>query len=114
MSLVTNVVLKWSLEEGGEAADVLPQLREVNTFFAEDRGFMWVDDPSLPRAWYGGTKMLETNLFIGAFNYLMEHELLSHLRTLHWERPDCVELVLLGEDDETFRVVRLQETPKHG
>ena len=63
MSWVTNTMLHFG--NGGQAA-----LDKVNAFFTDGPGhgpgFVSVDDPALPRGWYGGSKMLECSVAIGA------------------------------------------------
>jgi hypothetical protein len=105
MSVVTNVILHMGyLDE--------TYLAQVNEFFdKEDRdgrkGFVLVDDPTLPRGWYGGTKMLECTLAIGAFNYLDLDDLVEHLRKIKWPRytQGNVQLMVKEQDHGRFRII---------
>ena len=92
MSDVTNLVMSlWFEDARGPAS----KLSEVNSFFSSPiKGLTSVDDPSLPRGWYGGSKMLEADLFVGAFNHLNLKEFINHLRRIQWKRPDCVQLFI--------------------
>ena len=102
MSYVTNIVLSWSILEDDS------KIEEVNTYFKyNQRGFVSCGDDSLPRGWYGGSKMLETPLFIGAFNYVGLEDLREHLRTITFEYPESVQLIIKDQDDDIFRI----ETP---
>ena len=108
MSYVTNVILHTSLMEWGgwSSHSLLPR---VNAFFEESGGggLVAVDDPALPTGWYGGNKFLEAQLYLGAFNYLILEEFIAHLRSLPWEAPESVQLIIKEENDDKFRVIDL-------
>ena len=77
MSVVSNVILHYGhflLASPGRKSvegSLEQSLREVNTYFGDGgQGFVSIDDASLPRGWYGGTKMFEAAVAYGAFNYL--------------------------------------------
>ncbi len=108
MSRVTNVVLHYSLESDKDFGS--KRIDQVNTFFEEDYpGFVHVDHPG---AWYGGTKALECNLAIGAFNHLFLEDLIEHLKLIDWEDPSTVQLFVLEEDETRFRLINI-ETNRH-
>jgi len=103
MSDVTNVILKYpvSAYKNGEER----QLKEVNKFFGDDKGFVSVEDGSLPRGWYGGTKYLEVELAIGAFNYLNLEGLIRHLKNnVKWEDREGIQLIFQGQQDEYMSI----------
>jgi len=108
MSVVTNVILHMGCLDDEQGEKLLAQ---VNEFFDnEDRdcmGFVLVDDPSLPEGWYGGTKMLECTLAIGAFNYLDLGDLVEHLRQIKWPRyiQGNVQLMVKEQDHGRFRII---------
>ncbi len=99
MSVVTNTILSYPIEE---YCPELERLLEVNRFFAGSEGFVYCDD-------YGGTKMLETNIAIGAFNYLQLDELVKHLKGIKWEQPDGVQLIVQEQNDSRFRIINIFE-----
>lgn len=80
MSDVTNLILSFDILENEKA-----RIAEVNIFFntesysrkplisAEFRG----TDGEL---WYGGDKVLETPLYVGAFNHLPLYDFLNHIK----------------------------------
>jgi hypothetical protein len=110
MSRVTNAILCMGMlnDETGEDKEVLSK---VNAFFGRaGRGFMSVDDGSLPRGWYGGTKMLECTVAIGAFNFLNLDALVQHLRGIDWPDfcGDRVQLLVKEPEDDGFRVIDVQ------
>jgi len=113
MSVVTNVILStpyftYEYEEEAE--------KTINSFFGENKGFISCKDKSLPDGWYGGTKYLECNLWLGAFNHLDTDDLVEHLRSIDWvklcgDNDDDVypkpQLILKEQDDEEFRIINI-------
>lgn len=98
MSYVTNLILYI-----GIGNDVDEKIKEVNKYFEDNgTGFVSVEDESLPDGWYGGTKYLECDLFIGAFNYVNLNGLIRHLKTIKWNH--VVQLMILDENEEKFRI----------
>jgi len=104
MSVVTNAILTYSILE---QEDETNRIGEVNKFFGESRGFVHCDTPTLERGWYGGTKMLETNVAIGSFNHLRLNDFVEHLESIKWEEPQNVQLIVQEQDDERFRIITL-------
>lgn len=102
MSVVTNAILHMSNMEREE-----DRLNDVNKFFPPETGFVDVDDPKLPTGWYGGTKMLEAPLALGAFNHLDLEGLITHLKSIPWEEPQEVQLIVQEQEDEKFRIIEL-------
>lgn len=106
MSRVTNLILHIGLFDGNnEKGNIV----EVNRYFEATGGLGLVslDDPFLPKSWYGGTKNLEANLYAGAFNGLFLEKFLGHLRGLKWKQPERVQLLVKEQDDERFRLINV-------
>ncbi len=108
MSVVTNVVFSYSI---GEDDDIIKQ---VNRYFTDDLfgsiGLVSCDDITrAPLGWYGGSKMLETPLFIGSYNHLHLPDLLGHLRTIDWKHPEDVQLIVQEQDDNRFTILTLED-----
>ena len=104
MSDVTNLIFAFS----GVDED-LRKMDEVNTYFV-DKGtkpLVSVDDERLPRAWYGGSKYLETGLYLGAFNHLNLDEFIKHVRTISWEFPESVQIIVKEQEDMKFTIIDL-------
>ena len=101
MSHVDNCILSFNVCEEDK------RIIEVNSFFATElqKPFVDVDADFLPVGWYGGRKMLETPLFIAAFNYFSENEFINHLKTLNWKYPRDVQLIIKRQDDDKFSIV---------
>jgi len=81
------------------------KLEEVNAFFGDQKGFVSLDDESLPRGWYGGG--LECDLAIGAFNYLDLEGLTEHLQSLDWPCIEDVQLLVLEHAEGKFRIINV-------
>lgn len=101
MSYVTNVILYI-----GILNDVDAKIKEVNAYFEDDsfNGLVSVEDEKLPNGWYGGSKYLECDLFIGAFNYLNLRNFINHLKSIEWDLDSPVQLIVLDEDDIRFKI----------
>ncbi len=102
MSNVTNVILHIGILENRDQ-----KIEEVNRYFQKDDIYPLVSvvDEKLPRDWYGGSKRLECNLYLGAFNYLGLDEFLAHLRTIQWEEPESLQLIIKEQGDDKFRII---------
>src|SRR5258708_27419615 len=110
MSVVTNVLFAFS----GVAED-RRKMDEVNTYFV-DKGtkpLVSVDDERLPRAWYGGSKYLETGLYLGAFNHLNLDDFIKHVRTISWRLPECVQIIVREKEDMKFTIIDLDLMPQN-
>lgn len=107
MSRVTNLILTCSSLE--DESKIIAEMKE---FIKGDIGFyiVSVKDNNLPRDWYGGTKRLECNVLIGAYNYLDLESFLVFLRTnVSWEAADLVQLFVKEQEDMKFRLINLIE-----
>ena len=104
MSVVTNVVLKTSVGDKHRIA-------ELNALFALGQKFVSCDDESLPRGWYAGSKMLECEVFPGAFNHLNIAELVSAIQDVEWDDPYSVQLFVQEQEEDRLKEVELQFRP---
>jgi hypothetical protein len=60
---------------------------------------------------YGGCKALQTPTFVAAFNYLDIEQFVEGLRTIAWEHPEEVQLLVSNENDEPSHYT--QRYPDH-
>lgn len=108
MSYVCNTILALPCLDKEEVDALLPK---VNAFFDGRPGFVSaVHDEKLPRHWWGGSKCLQCDLWIGAFNYLNIPGLVAHLRALDWGGEDLyvkphLQLIVQDEHDDKFRTI---------
>ena len=105
MSVVTNCILHFSISECEGDDNEAKCLADINTFFKDVKGFVSIDDPRLPHGWYGGTKMSEAPLFYGAFNHLDLDALCNHIKTIQFEDPESVQLIVQLQDEESFFII---------
>ncbi len=112
MSVITNLILSFSISE-----DEQSRVGEINTFFNNGRGFKLVsadferelaDDYYEAKTWYGGSKYLETPLFVGAYNHLDIDGLIDHLKSVNWEEPENVQLILKTQDADKFEIIEIK------
>jgi hypothetical protein len=105
MSVVTDCILMYDLEPWDDHL----VLDQINAFFTVVRGFVHVDATDGGK-WYGGTKALQANVAIGAFNHLNLDGLLQHIRNnVEWGEVEWAQLCVQGEYDENgFTLHRLR------
>lgn len=100
MSLVTNCIFSFSIGEDEEAI-----MKEVNSYFEiKERPLISVEDKLLPHGWYGGSKYLETPIYIGAFNFFSIEHFMSHIKELPWKEPENVQLIAQGQEEDYFTI----------
>ena len=106
MSEVTNLILTCSL---GEKEEVV--LSQINKFEVDDRSFkiVSINDKKLPKGWYGGTKYMECNIFMGAYNYLNLNKFIRHLKSIEWEDSEDVQLIIREQHEDHFRIINIFE-----
>ena len=99
MSHVTDIILVTFLDDEGTG------LTDLNTFLQKrSKPLTRVDDHTeTPR-------VLQCNVFIGAYNWLNIPDLLTVFSTCQWEYPECVQLMLKDENDNTF-IIATPENP---
>lgn len=109
MSFVTNLMLSFSIGE-----DEKSRVDELNLFHNNGKGFELVSvdferelNPESDITWYGGSKFLETPLFVGAYNHLDIEGLMEHLKIVNWEYPQGVQLFLKEPDSDKFKIIEL-------
>ncbi|WP_133257177.1 hypothetical protein [Hymenobacter edaphi] len=101
MSQVTNLIITLAAGE-----DIDRAVTGLHKF--EHHGYPFViksvDDDALPRGWYGGSKYLEANLLIGAYNNLDLRRLINHMRNMHWDSPEDVQVIFKEPHDFKFKL----------
>lgn len=103
MSKVTNIILSFSILENEEET-----IEEINKFFGGSVGLIWIDDKSLPDAWYGGGKGFEIIVLLGAFNYLDFDSFYNHLNSrVSWKDRACVQVFVAQHEENKFRILSL-------
>jgi hypothetical protein len=103
MSIVTNLLINIATLDVEEDEKV----KEINDFFI-GQGYgavIILDDPKLPKGWYGGNKYLEVDLYSGAFNNLNLTKLIHHINSLDWPGPYTVQLLVQEQDEMKFKII---------
>lgn len=93
MSVVTNIIIS-----GTAAAD---HLERINKVLSEHDHYALCDCSDCA----GGEKWLETDILVGAFNYLDIPWFIGYLKIVPWEFNTIV--LIQGEDQDEFIKVRL-------
>ena len=100
MSLVTNIILSFSILEGNNI-DVIEQINKgFEGTSAEGQGFRVPNDHN----WYGGSKVLERPTFVAAFNYLDLDSLIRTLRGIKWKQPEFVQLFVCEQESHQYQL----------
>ncbi|MBC6612764.1 hypothetical protein H8B15_17710 [Hymenobacter sp. BT507] len=95
-------MITFSVDEDEQT--IIKTLREF-TYRNLPFNIMSVEDESLPKAWYGGTKYLECNILLGAFNHLDIKPLVAYMRGMVWERPEDVQMIIKRQWESKFRII---------
>ncbi|MBO9154087.1 hypothetical protein ACFOTA_17855 [Chitinophaga sp. GCM10012297] len=105
MSRVTNLLIIFSTLENENNI-----IAEMSNYIINGNNFniLSINDERMPQDWYGGTKRLECNVLIGAYNYLDLGPFLAFLRTeVSWEAADLVQVFVKEQNDMKFRLIDL-------
>lgn len=104
MSVVTNVILSLPTLE-----DHTARIAEINAWIANQphwnrEKYDCTFGPELSEQYdaYGGGKVLEATLYVGAFNHFPLDAFKDFLSTLNWEWPEEVQLLVKDSDDDLF------------
>jgi hypothetical protein len=101
MSTVTNVILVAGVDELRAIAQVNEMIHRTHSH--EDRPF--TDANNHPVA---GARVLETSIFLGAFNGIGLPLLLNIVQSAEWESPEEVQLFVKEQEDLKFTEVSLK------
>lgn len=104
MSVVTNVILTFSiLEDDYEAGDTYGHK-------CVDKINEWLPCELKNIGGHaGGNKELETDIYIGAFNYLDTEGLKACVFSQEWNEPKDVQLYVQEQQADTFTEYRIEE-----
>ena len=95
MSHVDNVMLTF------EESECAPFIARINDWLLAN-AYRQTFGPSLAsvHSAYGGSKVLEADLYVAAFNYFPEAAFFEFLRTLPWAHRDLVQVMIKRQYDE--------------
>lgn len=111
--MVTNVILATPVYMEDELSRIT---EEINTFFNNQKGLVSCDDKNITKHWYGGSKSLEAEVFVGAFNYIDLQEFIYHLKNnVDWGETygELVQLIVKEQEDEGFKIIIIKKDPAH-
>lgn len=84
-------------------------INEINNFKfnGNNLNIVSIDDEKLPKKWYGGSKMMEAEILIGAYNGLHLNDLILFLKKINWQNPDDVQVMYKKQEDFKFILIDL-------
>jgi hypothetical protein len=103
MSMVTNILLCTMIDEEEAIA-------AVNVSFKS--GMPFTDLESSPMPYYAGSVCVECGIYVGAFNYLNDADLIKAIEAAPWKFPEDVQLFIKRQDDDRFAEVTLTLAPQ--
>lgn len=66
----------------------------------------WIEDKTLPKNWYAGSKFMTANLFLGSYNHLRLDELILFMQNaIVWDSPESVQLIVKEHAEYKFRII---------
>jgi len=105
MSVVTNLILLFSKSE--DCTIIEQQLAEFkysnNIIFQ----IASIENDKLPKGWYGGSKYMEANIYLGAFNHFNTNDFINHLKSIKWENPQDVQIIVKEENEFKFKLINI-------
>lgn len=104
MSTVTNVIFVMSVDE----FEATQALQRISSF---QFGTYWQplkDDIT------GGSKNLECEIYIGAFNYFDEDKFVDELKMVEWKYPEEIQVMVRRQDDDKFITIYVGEEKEEG
>lgn len=107
MSQVTNIIILFSCSE-----DESRIVNELSQFEYKKDSFFYIksiNDKTLPKHWYGGSKGFEASVLIGAFNYLNIFDLIKYMKNIKWEYIEDVQLLYKEQEDYIFNLISLNQ-----
>lgn len=104
MSSVTNLMILFSCSE--DAEEIIHDINQFK-FNGNNLNIVSIDNKKLPEKWYGGSKMMEAEILIGAYNGLPLHDLMSFLRKINWQNPEDVQIMYKTQEEFKFTLIDL-------
>jgi hypothetical protein len=95
MSVVTDVILITGIFDRCDTTPTVDLLNKKITV-KHDRPLVRIDHHA------GGDKVMESDVYAGAFNYLDRDWLIEAVRSMDWEDPDRVQLLIKGHEENQF------------
>jgi hypothetical protein len=104
MSVVTNIILVTGIEGDDEEGMPSPGAAKLNLWIENEHqscgpnALVKVDHIG------GGNKAIESDMYIGAVNYLIKEDLVAVFRSIKWERPESAQLIIREQDEDKYSV----------
>lgn len=100
MSYVTNVILATWIDDGG-SDDKHPNVNILNAWLEKRWGKLTQVNQL---ATNNSGKVMECDIFMGAFNYLDVEGFVAAFRAIPWEMPESAQLLMKTEQEKQFKM----------
>jgi hypothetical protein len=107
MSRVTNLILSFSTGENEEKCMSVVNSYQYRNITLNLVSIDYNKNVEKGYCWYGGTKFMEANLYVGAFNHFDLDDFVAFLKTVKWEEPEDVQLIVKEEWETKFRIIEI-------
>jgi hypothetical protein len=105
VSWVANVMLSVSPRDNGTVAEFSEWLRtEAPHRHGADRGCGFLTLTTARDTQWGGWKYPECDVWAGVLNHADLDAVLEHVRQLGWQRPHEVQLFVMDQEEDFFRL----------
>ena len=101
MSRVTDIILITAIEDGAECEGEHPNADRLSAFIRENHYKVGVPLLQVHEI-AGGNKYMQCSVFAGAINHLNADAVVECFANIDWEYPECAQLLLKGEQENTF------------
>ncbi len=101
MSVVTDIILVTFIDDGAAIEEEHPNADKLSAYLEKTHG-----QPGLIKAdqHAGGRKAMQCDVFLAAVNWLDKDAFLDWFKAIEWDMPECVQLMLKGENDDAFTI----------
>lgn len=115
VSYVTNAIFTYSILEKDRAREADLHLATARVFVHDINDRDAVED-CWHQYWlrlddnydaYGGSKAMETQVFVAAFNYFDDVAFMAEVATIPWEHPAEVQLIAMRQEDDRWHIYHL-------
>jgi hypothetical protein len=104
MSHVSDIILITAIEDGAAVESDHPNADRLSEYLRENHksSLIQVDGHA------GGNKAVQADVFMAAINYLDIPAFVAAFKSVHWEIPECAQLLIKDEHDDRFTEYRIE------
>lgn len=112
MSNVTNLIVCCDFgDNGAKSINRYPHIGGDGKCLFELVSVHNADLDALNMKWYGGGKVITTEMLIGAVNHFDIHDFMAYLRIIEFDNDAGVQVIYCNEDtDGLYEIINLTDT----